>query len=487
MMGAGRGRARGNALSEAQDDFVPPLASAAGKATNAASFCRQMPPSLLRFALSLALLAALSGCGGSKDDKARAEINGAGFAFSVDDFLRAAREGREDVVRQFLNAKMHPDVADARGTTAIASAAANGHGHVVTLLLSRGAKPNAATPEGQTALMAAAQSGDAQAVKALMAAGADAQAKDSAGISPLAAAALAGNAAVVELLAPRAPGPLDDALQLAAVKGHTAVMSALMDRGASPLTVSADGRTPMMFAAQYGHMEAVKLLRQRGGAVTALDDALKTPANHAEENGHDDVAAYLREPDRSADPIAPETPPVRLPAVHWGSGAPATLGALAAAMQIVDYRSRALPIAVEDVTENNTAANIRVMGTEDRTVTAVPGGEIAGTGLTVERVRRRFFPSRHGLGRLVDASEVLVSETATGKRHLAVKGLTATAGEGCALVRLQGIEGACEVRRGDEFKSGEMPVKVVDVRPLQIILVRTDTKETATVVKTGAE
>ena len=442
----------------------------------------------LRIVLSLvplALLALLTGCGREKDEKARNTLHEAGFDYSVDDFLRAAREGKEGVVREFLKAGMNPDVTGERGVTAIAGAAAGGHGHVVDLLLAHGAKPNAATPEGQTALMAAAQSGDEQAVTALLAAGADAQAKDSGGLSPLAAAVLAGHAAVVMLLAEGASGSLDHALQLAAVKGHTPVMAVLMDRGASPLAVSVDGRTPMMFAAQYGHTGAVKLLRQRGASVTALDENLKTAANHAEENGHGDVAAYLREPDRSADPLPAESPAIRLPDAPWSGDAPASLEDVAAAMHMVDYRSRTLPIVVEEVPEGDTVATIRVLTGEEHHVTAAPGEEIAGTGLTVEKVRRRFISSKHGQGRLVDASEVYFKDSTTGQRHLAVKGLPASAGEGCATVKLGAAEDLIEVRRGDTFTAGTLPVKVVDIRPVQIVLERTDTKETVTVKMGG--
>ena len=442
---------------------------------------------IIRLVLPLALLAALTGCGREKDEKARNAIHDAGFAYSVNDFLRAAREGNEGVMREFLKAGMNPDVADERGVTAIASAAAGGQGHVVDLLLAHGAKPNAATPEGQTALMAAAQSGDEQAVKALLAAGADAQVKDGGGLSPLAVAVLAGHAAVVMLLAEGASGSLDHALQLAAVKGHTPVMAVLMDRGASPLAVSVDGRTPMMFAAQYGHTEAVKLLRQRGASVTALDENLKTAANHAEENGHEEVAAYLREPDRSADPLPAESPALRLPDVPWNGDAPASLEAVAAAMQMVAYRSRTLPIVVEEVPEGDEFATIRVLTGEEHRVTAAPGEEIPGTGLTVEKVRRRFISSKHGQGRLVDASEVFVTDNATGQRHLAVKGLPASAGEGCATVKLGASDELIEVRRGDTFTAGAIPVKVVDVRPVQIVLERTDTKETVTVKLEGVK
>jgi len=444
-----------------------------------------MPTILIRAVLPLIFMAALPACGGKADERARKEIHAAGFAFSVDDFLRAAREGREDVVRQFLAAGMNPDVANEHGVNAVASAAAGGHGHVVTLLLSRGAKPNAVSPEGQTALMAAAQSGDEQAVKALLAAGADAQATDGAGLSPLAGAVLAGQTAVVALLAERASGSLDHALQLAAVKGNTAVMSVLMDHGASALAVREDGRTPMMFAAQNGHMEAVKLLRQRGASVTALDQELKTPANHAEENGHEEMAAWLREPDRTADPLEPETPPVRLTEVAWTGGVPASLEALAATIRIVDYRSAALPIAVEEVPDGDASATVRLLSGEERGVNVAPGGEIPDTGLTVEKVRRRIISSRHGQGRLVDASEVLVRENAGGRRHLAVKGLPVLTGEGCALATIPGVEGIWQIRRDDVFKAGAMPVKVLDVRPMQVVLERIDTKETATVIRDG--
>ena len=68
-----------------------------------------------------------------------------------------------------------------------------------------------------------------------------------------------------------------------------------------------------------------------------------------------------------------------------------------------------------------------------------------------------------------------------GQRHLAVKGLPASAGEGCATMKLGTSEDLIEVRRGDTFTAGAIPVKVVDVRPVQIVLERTDTKETATV------
>jgi hypothetical protein len=322
-------------------------------------------------------------------------------------------------------------------------------------------------------------------VKALLAAGADAQVRNTAGLSPLAAAVLAGQAAVVAILADRAPGALDHALQLAAVKGHTPVMSVLMDRGASPHAVSVDGRTPMMFAAQYGHMEAVKLLRQRGGAVTALDDQLKTPANYAEENDHSEIASYLREPDRNADPQQSEEPPQRLAGLTLAPDGPAGLDSFTAAVRMVDYRSQQLPLLVTDVPAGDASASIRVFSEGETIVEVTPGTEIPETGLRVKTIRQRFIASKHGQGRMVDASEVLFEEIATGRHHLAVKGLPVMGGEGCAMAVFPGMETPVEVRRGDTFSFGGMPFKVVDVRPVQIVFERTDTKESTTVVRTG--
>jgi hypothetical protein len=276
-------------------------------------------------------------------------------------------------------------------------------------------------------------------------------------------------------------------LQLASVKGHTAIISVLLDRGASLLALSGDGRTPLMYAAEYGHMEAVKLLRQRGAPVSALDGNLKTPAIHAEENGHDEVAAYLREPDRSAAPIGLETPPVRVTEAAFTGEPPASLQALAASMTMVDYRARALPVSVLDVPEGDTTASLQVTGGEDETVTVTADQEIPNTGLTVVSVKRRIISSRRGLGRRVDASEVLLKESSTGRFVLAVKGLPVMTGEACGFVRMPGREEIFELRKGDAFQAGALQVKVEEIKPARIELERTDAKETAAVRKTGAE
>ena len=438
------------------------------------------PSQLLCAAVLALLLPGLTACSGRKDDKARAALHDAGFSYTVEEFVRAATEGREEIVRNFLDAGMTPDAATSAKATPIAAAAAAGHGHIVTLLRSRGALPDGLSPAGQEALMAAAKSGDAESVKALLSAGADARGCDGEGLSPLSLAVLAGHALIVTMLADHSPGPLDDSLQLAALKGHAEVLSVLMDRGASPHSVSVDGRTPMMFAAQYGHASAVKLLRQRGGSVTALDENLKTPADYAEENAHAELAAYLREPDNSADPVPLDTAPVPVSEVDRTT-LPGELPALAEIMEIMDYRTSSLPIVVMSVAEDSGSAEVRILPRNEPPVVVQTGEEIPGTGLTIERLRHRMVPAKGGLGRLIDASEMMVRDAATGRRHMAVKGLPVMAGEPMALIRFTGAYVLHEVRPGDLFTAGQSPVRVLDVRPTQIVIERTDTRETATV------
>jgi hypothetical protein len=156
-------------------------------------------------------------------------------------------------------------------------------------------------------------------------------------------------------------------------------------------------------------------------------------------------------------------------------------------MTMVDFRARTLPIVVEDVPEGDTQATVKMLEVNGPAITVSPGGELPGASLTVESVKHRVISSKRSPGRLVDVSEVRLHETATGRRILAVKGLPVMTAEACGFVRMPGAEGILELRRGDEFRPGDLPLRVVEVKPLRIVLERTDTKETASVVRLAAE
>jgi hypothetical protein len=156
-------------------------------------------------------------------------------------------------------------------------------------------------------------------------------------------------------------------------------------------------------------------------------------------------------------------------------------------MIMTDYRARALPVALVEVPEGDTGATLRLLSGEGRTMSVTPGQEIPETGLTVDKVKRRIISSKRGFGRPVDASEVLLTESSTGQRILVVKGLPAVSGEACGFVKMRGKEDLLECRRGDEFHAGPLPVKVAEIRLTGIVLERTDTRETATITRAGAE
>ena len=169
-----------------------------------------------------------------QQEKSRAVLHQQKLDFSVDDYYKAAREGKLEPVQTFLDAGMNVDAADADGNTALLLAAEAGHGHVVNELLWHKANPNSVRTDGDTPLIVAARRGDAEGIRALLEAGASPDAHNNNDLTALAEAAMAGNASAVEALAPQSRSSLDYALQLAAAYVIT-VDKGLAEGGASRL------------------------------------------------------------------------------------------------------------------------------------------------------------------------------------------------------------------------------------------------------------
>jgi ankyrin repeat protein len=119
---------------------------------------------------------------------------------SADDAPLLAALRRHDVasVRTLLAAGTDPNVRDSSGATALMYAAAYSSPEAVRLLVDRGADPNLASSSGATALMWGGR--DTAMVNALLGRGASHSARAADGTTPLLAAAHAGNVDAMKLL-----------------------------------------------------------------------------------------------------------------------------------------------------------------------------------------------------------------------------------------------------------------------------------------------
>ncbi|HEX8594189.1 MAG TPA: ankyrin repeat domain-containing protein [Pseudomonas sp.] len=85
-------------------------------------------------------------------------------------FFEAARDGRQDMLTEFINARFDLNIQDEKGYTALILAAYHGHQAAVNQLLDAGADPCAKDLRGNTALMGAIFKGELSIAQQLVAA-----------------------------------------------------------------------------------------------------------------------------------------------------------------------------------------------------------------------------------------------------------------------------------------------------------------------------
>ncbi|XP_045463961.1 ankyrin-3-like isoform X4 [Harmonia axyridis] len=178
-------------------------------------------------------------------------------------FLRAARAGQLDKIKEYLDTGIVKDIntSNANGLNALHLAAKDGHIEIVQELLKRGAIVDAATKKGNTALHIASLAGQEEVVKILVQNGASLNVQSQNGFTPL---------------------------YMAAQENHDGCVKFLLSKGANQALATEDGFTPLAVAMQQGHDKVVAVLLEND-----TRGKVRLPALHIAAKKDDVKAAAL--------------------------------------------------------------------------------------------------------------------------------------------------------------------------------------------------
>jgi len=180
----------------------------------------------------------------------------------------AIQGGHAEVVRTLIEKKANVDARTKGGTTPLMLATWEPKGlEAAKLLLAAGANPSAKAKDGRTPLLIASGNGNNyQTVKLLLDAGADVTATTKENGDALSVAAASGDTETTKILLtkPFVQRSKDIALMRAADGGRLEVAKLLLQNGADPNATLSDGRTAIQLAAARGHEALISLLAQAG-------------------------------------------------------------------------------------------------------------------------------------------------------------------------------------------------------------------------------
>jgi ankyrin repeat protein len=187
----------------------------------------------------------------------------------------AIQGGDSSILLQLLGGGLDPcHVSSTDGVSCLSRAARRGNESMVQALISYGADPQVTDISGKTPLHEAAHWGSLEAMQLLIESGGDVNALDGHGRSPLHAAiggvipSLVNDILGLLFLNGVRPETLDDygraALHMAVEQGDQNVVAALLDLGASVMTVDGSGETPLGLAlsASDPNPNLISLLRR---------------------------------------------------------------------------------------------------------------------------------------------------------------------------------------------------------------------------------
>ena len=470
-----------------------------------------------------AVWSGLVGCHKNKSDQAMENLARGRFAFSVEEFHRAAREGNAGMVDQFLAAGMAVDVKDAAGRTPLGTACEANGTDAVLALLKAGAAVSQPQPGGRTALMLAAEFGSDRLVRVLLENGADPKQTDPEGWTPLGIAVWNGRKDPASVLAAQATtDEIDKCLLLAALRGDVALTDMLLRRGASVMAKDKEGRTPLMLAARGGHSEVVDLLLNNGASRFALQESTGRTAGQlaaaagdsAEERKDPDLAARCRElatalsaPPKAgeesgvfSDPrpvvalalakedenlaAAADSGKVRLAEPLDKATLPARsagLEAVGKSIRLAEYRERPMPVMLESVAADGRTARFRRLYAPHDSVEAGSGAVLPGTTWKVVEVKRKMGSAKDD-GSPIELSTVTLEPEGGGASRRLAAGNEALAEEPVVVVQIADNGPLLVGHRGDTFQLANDPAtyRVIDIGPEQLVIEEAATGKTTT-------
>jgi len=189
---------------------------------------------------------------------------------------------------------------DDQGRTTLMRAAAQGRADLIPQIVAAGVNVNARDKEGNSALYFAAGNGHLDAAEALLKAGANVNSADNTGTPVLVSPAVQGFTNIVKLLLARGARPNqadqdgDNALILASASGKAEVVEALLTGGAAIDGQNKNGISPLMIASFQGHVPTVRLLIARGANLNLRTSNGATAVSLAATKNHPDVVDILR-------------------------------------------------------------------------------------------------------------------------------------------------------------------------------------------------